>query len=177
MIFKETDLSNVFVIELELVEDNRGFFARCFCEKEFEEHSIYFKTMQCNISYNKQKGTLRGLHYQTAPYYEAKLVHCIKGSIYDVIVDLRENSKTFKKWISVELSEMNKKMIYIPERFAHGFLTLEDDTEVFYQMSEFYHQEYARGVRWDDKSFNVKWPYMEKYIISNKDQNWEEYKI
>lgn len=169
MIFNETKLKGSYIIEIETIEDTRGFFARSWCQKEFEEHGLISKFVQCNISYNKKNGTLRGLHYQTTPYEEAKLVKCIRGAIYDVIVDLRPASDTFKKWISVELNDKNRRMLYVPKGFAHGFQTLQDDTEVFYQMSEFYHPEYAKGVRWDDKSFRIEWPIEDK-IISAEDR-------
>ena len=152
MIFKETKLKGAYIIELELLEDERGFFARSFCIDEFKKNGIDFNIVQCNISYNKEKGTLRGMHYQIAPYEEAKIVSCIRGAIYDVIIDLRQESPIYCKWFAVELSAKNYKILYIPKGFAHGFQTLEDDTVVFYQMSEFFHPECTRGVRWDDKA-------------------------
>jgi len=171
MIFTETKLRDTFIIEPEKIGDNRGFFARTFCKKEFKEHGINFEVVQCNVSFNRSKGTLRGMHYQRAPYEEAKLVTCTTGKIYDVIVDLRPDSSTFKKWIAVELSSDNNKSIFIPKGFAHGFQSLTDNTEVFYQMSEFYHPEFACGVRWNDPQFNIIWPY-EDITISAKDKNW-----
>ena len=174
MIFKETKLKGAYVIELEPLQDERGFFARSFCKREFEQHGLNPAIAQCNISYNKKKSALRGMHYQVAPYEEAKLVRCIRGAIYDVIIDLRPESLTFKQWIAVELTAENRKMLYIPEGFAHGFLTLEDDTEVFYQMSESYHPECARGVRWDDPAFQIKWP-MDKVILSDKDRAYKDF--
>jgi dTDP-4-dehydrorhamnose 3,5-epimerase len=149
MIFTETRLKGAFIIEPEKLDDERGFFARTYCQKEFKDHGLNPVVAQCNISFNRVKGTLRGLHYQIAPYEEAKLVYCTKGAIYDVIIDLRASSLTFKKWFGVDLTAENRRMLYIPEGFAHGFQTLEDDTEVFYQMSEFYNPEYARGIRWN----------------------------
>ena len=157
MIFIETKLNGPFIIEPERLEDERGFFARTFCQKEFEERGLNSKVVQCNISFNKRKGTIRGMHYQVAPFEEAKLVYCIKGAIYDVIIDLRPCSLTFKQWLTVDLTAENCRMLYIPEGFAHGFQTLEADTAVFYQMSEFYHPEYARGVRWNDPAFGIGW--------------------
>jgi dTDP-4-dehydrorhamnose 3,5-epimerase len=168
VIFKETKLKGAYVIEIEPIEDDRGFFARTFCQKEFEQLGLNLCIAQCNISINRKKGTLRGMHYQAAPHEEAKLVSCTKGSINDVIIDLRLGSLTYGRWISVELSAENRKMLYIPKGFAHGFQTLEDDTEIFYQMSEFYHPESARGVRWDDPAFGIEWPLEEK-VISEKD--------
>lgn len=174
MIFKETKLSGAFVIELEKIVDDRGFFARTWDNKEFEEHDLNTKLVQCNISFNKKKGTLRGMHYQIPPYEEAKLVCCIKGKIYDVIIDLRPHSKTYKNWLAVELAVDNNKMIFVPEGFAHGFQTLEDNTKVFYQMSQFYNQESSRGIRWNDESFDIKWP-IKPSIISEKDLSYEPY--
>lgn len=169
LIFCETKLKGAFIIELERLEDERGFFARTFCQEEFEAHGLNARIVQCNISFNKRKGTLRGMHYQVAPYEEAKLVRCTKGAIYDVIIDLRPDSLTFRRWIAVELTADNRFMLYVPADFAHGFQTLEDNTEVFYQMSEFYHPECARGVRWDDPAFAIEWP-MVPITISEKDE-------
>lgn len=174
MIFKETRLKGAYVIELEPMEDERGFFARSFCQKEFEEHGLNPRIAQCNISYNKKKGTLRGMHYQVAPYEEAKLVTCIRGAIYDVIIDLRADSSSYCQWFAVELSGKNYKMLYIPEGFAHGFQTLEDNTVVFYQMSEFYHPEGARGVKWDDPALGIEWP-IKNCIISAKDRQFADF--
>ena len=147
MIFHETKLPGVFEIHLEPHPDERGFFARSWCQQEFESHSLNPKVVQCSVSFNARKDTLRGLHYQAAPYSEAKVVRCTRGALYDVVVDLRPQSPTFKAWIAVVLTATNRHMVYVPEGCAHGFLTLEDETEVFYQMSEFYHAESARGVR------------------------------
>ncbi len=170
MVFIKTKLKGSFIIELERLEDERGFFARSFCQKEFEEHGLNPRIVQCNVSFNKKKGTLRGMHYQVAPHEEAKLVSCIRGAIYDVIIDLRPNSSTYCQWFATELSAENYKMLYVPEGFAHGFQTLEDNTVVFYQMSEFYHPECARGVRWDNPTFRIEWP-IEQLIISSKDKS------
>lgn len=168
MKFIEAKLKDAYIIELEPIEDTRGFFARTFCKNEFEKYGLNPFVVQCNISYNKKRGTLRGMHYQTKPHEEVKLVSCIRGAIYDVIIDLRPDSPTYCQWVSVELTADNRKMFYIPEGFVHGFQSLEDDTIVFYQMSEFYYPECARGVRWDDPKFNIKWPIDDK-IISEKD--------
>ena len=173
MIFTETKLVGAYVIDLEKIEDERGFFARSWCEREFTAHGLDSKMVQCNVSFNKRKGTLRGLHYQTAPHNEIKLVRCTKGSLFDVIVDLRRDSPTFLKWFGVELTATNYRMLYIPKRFAHGFQTLEDDTEIFYQMSEFFHPEAARGIRWDDPNVAVAWPSAER-TISNRDQEYSD---
>ncbi len=169
MIFTETKLQGAFIIEPKRLEDERGFFARTFCQKEFAAHGLNGNWVQCNISYNEKTGTLRGMHYQVPPYEEAKLVRCTRGSIYDALVDLRPNSPTFKQWVAVELTAENRKMLYIPEGFAHGFQTLLDNTEVFYQMSEFYHPESARGLRWDNPEINIEWPMQTNIIISSKD--------
>jgi dTDP-4-dehydrorhamnose 3,5-epimerase len=168
MIFTETRLQGAFIIELEPIEDNRGCFARTWCQREFAAQGLNPRLVQCNISFNKLKGTLRGLHYQVKPHEEVKLVRCTRGALYDVIIDLRSDSPTFAHWQSVELSESNRRMLYVPEGFAHGFQTLEDNTEVFYQMSEFFHPASARGVRWDDPAFKINWP-VGNVIISPQD--------
>lgn len=171
MIFTETPLKGVFIIDPQRLEDERGFFARTWCEREFAEHKLTAHFVQCNISFNKRKGTLRGLHFQVAPHEEVKLVRCTSGAIYDVIIDLRSDSPTFKCWASFELSAENRRMLYVPNGLAHGFQTLIDNTEVFYQMSEFYSPQFAKGVRWNDMAFGINWP-MEPSIISIKDQSY-----
>lgn len=176
MRFIETELKGAFLIDPELLEDERGFFARTWCRKEFEQHGLNSDWVQCSISYNKRKGTLRGMHYQVAPFAETKLVRCTMGAIYDVIIDLRPDSKTYRHWISAELSAENRKMIYIPQGFAHGFQTLVDNTEVFYQMSEFYAPEYARAVRWNDPQFKILWPDSDR-AMSEKDQKIEDFDL
>jgi len=172
MIFIETKLKGAYIVDIEPHEDERGFFARSWCAEEFEKHGLNPHLAQCNISFNKKRSTLRGMHYQVAPFAEAKLVRCTMGTIYDVIIDLRQDSPTFKEWYSVELTAENRRALYIPEGLAHGFQTLMDDTEVFYQMSEFYHPECARGVRWDDPEFDVAWP-VKAVVISEKDLHYE----
>ncbi len=174
MKFVETKLKGAFIIELEGFDDERGFFARTFCQKEFEAHGLSPTLVQCSISFNKKTGSLRGMHYQVAPYEEAKLVRCTRGAIYDVIIDLRPESSTFKQWIAVELTAENHRMLYVPEGSGHGFQTLEDNTEVFYQMSEFYHPECARGVRWDDPAFEIKWPISNR-ILSDRDCSYPDF--
>ena len=174
MIFSKTKLKGAFIIELEKLEDERGFFTRSFCTREFETHALNPRVVQCNISFNKKKGTLRGLHFQKDPYEETKLVRCTLGAICDVIVDLRSSSETFKQWVSVELTAHNGKMLYVPEGFAHGFQTLEDNTEIFYQMSEFYNPESASGIRWNDPVFNIQWPEDER-AISEKDRQFPDF--
>jgi dTDP-4-dehydrorhamnose 3,5-epimerase len=176
VIFTETNLKGAFVIEPEQLADDRGFFARTWCKREFETYGLNPNLVQCNISLNRKKGTIRGMHYQCAPYEEAKLVRCTKGKIHDVIIDLRSDSPTFKKWISLELSADSYKSIYIPEGFAHGFQSLEENTEVYYQMSEFYYPEFARGIRWNDPQFSVLWP-IEDISISDKDRNWDDFEF
>jgi len=171
MIFKEIELKGAYIIELEPKEDSRGLFARSFCKREFEAHGIDFWIVQTNISYNKKAGTLRGMHYQAPPHAEAKLVSCNGGVIYDVIIDLRPDSPTYCQWVSVNLSSNNYRMIYIPQGFAHGFQTLADNSVVLYQISEFYHPECARGVRWDDPALGITWPLKQK-VISDKDKSF-----
>ena len=161
------------MIEMEEHPDERGFFARSFCQREFDARKLNSRVAQCNISFNKRKGTLRGMHFQAAPFGEAKLVRCIAGAIYDVIIDLRESSPTYKRHFAVELSARNRKMLYIPDQFAHGFQTLEDNTEVFYQMSQFYSAEHARGVRWDDPAFGIVWPEAER-TINERDRSYPD---
>lgn len=175
MIFNKTTLKDAYIIELNKFKDERGFFARSFCAKEFEDHGIKFPVAQVNVSYNRLKQTLRGLHYQQEPHGEAKLMQCTKGSIYDVIIDMRSDSPTYMQWIGVELTQNNHRLLYVPERFAHGYLTLEDDTEVIYQVSEFYTAGAEQGIRWDDPAFNIDWP-LEPKIISEKDKSWLDYK-
>lgn len=175
MIFKPLALAGACLVELEAIADDRGFFARSWCLKTFEESGLNSNLVQCNVSFNKKRGTLRGLHYQATPHAEVKLVRCTRGKIWDVIVDLRTASPTFKRWEAVELTPENLKMLYIPEGFAHGFQTLVDDTEVSYQMSEYYHPECSRGVRYDDPAFAIDWPPMEQ-IISKRDLNYEPFR-
>jgi dTDP-4-dehydrorhamnose 3,5-epimerase len=174
MKFIETKLKGAFLIDPEFLADERGFFARTCCRKELEQHGLNSDWVQCNISYNKRKGTLRGMHFQVDPYAETKLVRCTMGAIYDVIVDLRSDSKTYRQWIAAELSAENRKMIYIPQGFAHGFQTLVDNSEVFYQMSAFYDPECARAVRWNDPQFEIRWPEAER-TMSEKDKIIEDY--
>jgi len=169
MIFNETKLKGAYVIELEKAEDERGFFAYSYCQKEFQEHGIDLNIVQCNVSFNKARGTLRGMHYQSSPFVQAKLVSCVKGRIHDVIIDLRENSDTYRASYAMELSGEDYRMLYIPKGFAHGYQALADNSVVFYQMSEFYHPECARGVRWDDPLFSIKWP-LDVKVISEKDK-------
>ena len=174
MIFTETKLKGAFVIELEPIQDERGFFARTWCRKEFETHGLNPNLVQCNTSFNKKKGTLRGMHYQTAPHEEAKLIRCTMGAVYDVIIDLRIKSATFKEWFSLELTSTNRKSLYFPEGVAHGFLTLVDNSEVFYQMSVCYNPECASGIRWNDPAFAITWP-DKASIISEQDKDFQDF--
>jgi dTDP-4-dehydrorhamnose 3,5-epimerase len=174
MTFHETKISGVFEINLKLNSDERGFFARSWCQKEFEDQGLNPGVVQCNVSFNARKGTLRGIHYQDAPHQEAKLVRCTKGSIYDVVVDLRQESATFKDWIAVVLTADKHNMVYVPEGCGHGFLTLEHETEVFYQMSEFYDAELSRGVRFDDPAFQIVWPDKVE-MISERDRTYPNF--
>ena len=176
MIFTETELKGAYIVQIEKLQDNRGFFARAWCQKEFEEHGLTPRVVQANVSSNKKKGTLRGMHYQIAPYEETKLVRCTRGAIYDVIIDLRPDSPTFKQWIGVELTEKNYKMLYVPENFGHGFQTLDDNTEVTYQVSQFYAPGSESGIRWDDPAFGIEWP-LDAQVISDKDKNWPDYVV
>ncbi len=171
MQFTKTGLEGAFIIDIQEISDPRGFFARGWCQREFEENGITANISQANISFNREKGTLRGLHYQKAPYEEAKLVRCTKGAIFDVAVDIRPDSSTFGKWVGAELTAQNHRMLLVPEGFAHGFQTLEDNTEVFYQVSEFYTPESEGGARYDDPAFGINWP-IEVSVLSDKDANW-----
>ncbi|MGB7265925.1 MAG: dTDP-4-dehydrorhamnose 3,5-epimerase [Terracidiphilus sp.] len=174
MLFHETKLPGVFEVQLEPHLDERGFFARSWCQNEFEAHGLSPRLVQCNISFNMQKATLRGLHFQASPHAESKLVRCTSGAIYDVVLDLRPQSPAFRQWIGVTLTAENRLMIYIPEGCAHGFLTIEDRTEVFYQMTEFYDAESARGVRWNDRAFQIAWP-TAPVVISERDRTYQDF--
>ena len=171
MIFKETKLKGAFVIELEKFEDERGFFALSWSRRAFAEHSLESELVECNVSFNRKKGTLRGMHYQEAPYSQVKVIRCTMGSVYDVIVDLRRDSPSFKQWIGQELTATNRLMMYVPRDFAHGFQTLEDNTEILYMASAYYAPGEARGVRYDDPVFAISWP-LEVASISDQDRNW-----
>ncbi|MEI6293413.1 MAG: dTDP-4-dehydrorhamnose 3,5-epimerase [Methanomicrobiales archaeon] len=177
MIYTETKINGVYIIEPELLNDERGFFARSFCKEEFAKYGFETDIVQCNISYNKKKGTLRGMHYQVPLFEEAKIVSCIEGSIYDVVVDLRRDSSTYCQWVAIDLSDKNFKMMFIPKGCAHGFQTLEDNTMVYYQMMEFFHPECAKGVRWDDPAFKIEWPNVRKRVISDKDLSYNNYRL
>ncbi len=174
MEFVELPLAGAYLLKLEPRVDERGFFSRAFCVREFEQHGLNPRVTQCNLSYNHKRATLRGMHYQLAPHAEVKLVRCTAGVIYDVIIDLRCNSPTYLKWYGVELSAENRLQLYVPEGFAHGYITLTDNAEVFYQVSEFYHPESERGVRWNDPLFKIDWP-LKPEVISAKDANYPDF--
>jgi dTDP-4-dehydrorhamnose 3,5-epimerase len=171
MQFSETPLQGAFVIEIKPNNDDRGFFARAYCAKEFEAHGLKPEVCQSNLSFNHKKGTLRGMHYQLPPAAETKLVRCVQGSIYDVIIDLRPNSPTFKHQFGIELSAENRRALYVPEMFAHGYQTLTDGAEVLYQVGEFYTPGCEQGLRYDDPSFDIEWP-IEVTVLSEKDGTW-----
>ena len=171
MKFTETRLAGAWIVDPELREDARGFFARTFCAKEFGEHGLAANFVQCSVSMTRLRGTIRGLHYQIAPATEAKLVRCTVGALYDVIVDLRPNSKTYLQHVAVELTAGNRRALYIPAMFAHGFQTLANSSEVFYQINEFFAPDLARGLRFDDPKLGIKWP-LPVSIMSEKDRNW-----
>ncbi len=172
MIFTKTKLEDVKIIEIEKQEDERGFFARQWDSKLFEKEKLNSTIRQCNISTTKHRGTIRGMHYQTTPFEEVKLIRCTSGKIYDVVIDLREDSNTYKQWEGFQLTEDNFKTLYVPEGCAHGFQTLENNVIVFYQVSQEYSPNHERGIRWDDPTFNISWP-LTSAIISKKDQMWE----
>ncbi len=169
MIFTNTPLDGAYLIDLEKRGDDRGFFARAFCEKEFGSHGLTPRFVQINDSLSAKKGTLRGMHYQLAPRAETKIVRCIRGALYDLILDLRAGSPTFGRSFGAELSAENRRMMYVPKGFAHGLITLTDDTEAFYLVDEFYSPEHERGVRWNDPRFEIRWP-LEPTVISDKDR-------
>jgi len=177
MKFIETKISGAFIIEPTKITDERGFFARTWSKKQFDAHGVISCFVEFNTSFSKTSGTIRGLHYQVPPFREAKLVRCTKGAIYDVIIDLRPESLSYKRWLGVELRADTYKMLYVPEGVGHGFQTLEDDAEVFYPVSQFYSPEFERGVRWDDPMFAIEWPETERVIISDKDRSWRDYRV
>ena len=175
MRFTPTDLPDAVIIDLEPIEDARGFFARAWDERELAENGLETRIAQCNVSFNKRKGTLRGMHLQRPPYEEVKLIRCVRGSLFDVIIDVRPESASYKRWTGVELSAHNRRMLYVPRGFAHGFQTLEDDTETFYMVSEFYVPGAEEGLRWNDPAFGIEWPLGEPSEISDKDRDWPDF--
>jgi dTDP-4-dehydrorhamnose 3,5-epimerase len=174
VIFKVTDLRGAYVIEPERRADFRGYFARTFCEKEFAALGLETRIAQCSVSFSQRKGTLRGMHYQLAPVEEVKVVRCLRGAIFDVIIDLRPDSSTFKRYFAAELNDRNGNALYIPAGFAHGFQTLTDNAEVFYQMSQYYSESHARGLRWNDPAFAISWPEDERTILE-RDQKYSDF--
>jgi dTDP-4-dehydrorhamnose 3,5-epimerase len=175
MHFNETRLPGAYLVEPEPIADERGFFARAWCQKEFQAHDLTDQFVQCNLAYNRSRGTLRGLHFQRSPHREVKVVRCTMGRIFDVIVDLRPQSPTHRHWAGYELSAENRKMLYIPKGFAHGYVTLSDHSEIYYQVSAFYAPQSEGGVRWNDPAFGIKWPEITPLIISSKDRKWPDY--
>lgn len=176
MQFHSTPIADVFIVDVEPIEDSRGFFARAWCSREFQEQGLKNTIAQCNLSYNYKQGSIRGMHYQLPPHEEVKMVRCISGAIFDVVIDLRKDSPTYKKWFGAELSAANYKMLYVPEGFAHGYQTLEKDSVVFYQVTEYYQPGAERGVRWDDPVFNIAWP-LPLSEISDKDKSYPDFKV
>lgn len=174
MKFTETKLKGAFVIEMEKREDSRGFFARTFCADEFEKHGLVNKVVQTNMSKTLKKGTLRGMHFQYPPHQETKLVRCTQGALYDVIIDIRPDSVTYKQWFGIELSSSNHTMLFVPRGFAHGFVTLTDDVEAMYEVSEFYTPGVEGGIRFNDPEINIQWP-VEILDTSEKDASWEDF--
>jgi dTDP-4-dehydrorhamnose 3,5-epimerase len=172
--FLPASLRGVFRIDLDRREDDRGFFARSWCAREAEAHGLTARVAQCNVSFNRRRGTLRGMHFQAAPHQEAKLVRCTRGALVDVVLDLRPGSPTFGKWEAFDLSEANHTAVYVPEGVAHGFQTLVEDTEVLYQMSEFYVESAARGVRWNDPAFGIVWPLADP-VVSPRDAAFPDF--
>ena len=174
MIFTETKLKGAFIIDVKRLEDERGFFGRAWCKKEFQDHGLNSNAVQANVSYNKVKGTIRGMHYQVAPYMESKTIRCTSGAIYDVIIDIRPDSPTFKQWIGVELTEESFRMLYVPEGFAHGFITLEDHTSVHYMVTEYYTPGAEAGIKYNDSAFNIQWP-ITPTVVSDKDMKHPDF--
>ena len=170
MIFTETKLKGAYIIDISRVSDERGFFGRAWCKKEFEAAGLNTDAVQANVSYNKYRGTIRGMHYQVAPFTESKTVRCTSGSIFDVIIDLRPDSPTFKQWVGVELTADSFRMLYVPDGFAHGFITLEDHSSVHYMVTEYYTPGAETGIRFDDPAFNIEWP-MQPKVVSDKDKS------
>ncbi len=172
MIFTETKLKGAYIVDMEARRDERGYFSRVWCQKEFEQQGLNTNLVQCNIAFNNQAGILRGMHFQRQPWSEVKLVRCTKGAVFDAIVDMREESPSYQEWIGVELTEENHRMLYVPEGFAHGYLTLKENSELFYQVSQFYTPEAEGGIRWNDPLIGIEWPEMGELLISDKDKAW-----
>jgi dTDP-4-dehydrorhamnose 3,5-epimerase len=175
MIFTETKLAGAFILDLEMHTDARGFLARSWSASEFAARGLNPQAAECNVSFSKRKGTLRGMHFQRPPHAQVKLVRCTAGAIFDVIIDLRPESPTFKQWVAVELTAANRRLLYVPGGFAHGFQTLADDSEVYYQMSDIYAPELAGGVRWNDPAFGIEWPEEDNRIINTRDSEYPNF--
>lgn len=174
MIFHDTPVAGARVLEVKRIEDHRGFFGRIWCQNELRQQGLKSEIAQANVGFSLKRGTLRGLHFQAAPHTEVKVVRCTRGSMFDVIVDLRPESPSYKRWFGIELSADNHKMLYVPEGCAQGYITLEDNTEMYYNTTEFYHPETASGVRFDDPEFGIEWP-MAPAVISDQDRSWPDY--
>ncbi|MFC7373019.1 dTDP-4-dehydrorhamnose 3,5-epimerase [Fictibacillus iocasae] len=177
MVIHPTPLHQAVILEMQPILDNRGYFVRSFCKKTLDDHGISFDNVQSNIAYNRNHGTLRGMHFQLPPYCEDKIVSCIQGSIYDVIIDINRESPTFGKWFGITLSENNHMSLYVPKGFAHGYLTLSSNTSIHYMVSNYYAPSYESGVRWDDKTFGINWPLEDNLIISEKDKQWQNFNM
>jgi len=176
MIFSETPLKGAYIIDLQKYEDHRGFFARLFCVSEYDKYGLDKNVLQINNSFSKYKGTLRGMHYQLPPKAETKIIRCTRGSLFDVIIDLRQHSPTFGQHFGTELTEENRKMMYVPKYFAHGFITLEDNTEALYMVTELYSPNFERCIRWNDSKFNIQWP-LQPTVLSDKDRKQFDFDV
>lgn len=176
MIFTNTNIPGAYVIDHKPISDDRGFFARSFCKNEFLDQGINFSPVQANTGYSRIQGTMRGMHYQTGEHAESKLVRCIRGAVFDVIIDLRKESDSYMKWFGVELTAENRRMLYLPDGCAHGYQTLADDTEIYYLVSEFYTPGAEKGIRWNDPAFDIKWKKTRDLIVSDKDKSWSDYR-
>ncbi len=175
MIITKTPLNRAVTIELEPIKDERGFFARSFCKKTLAEYGIRFDTVQCNLAFNNFARTLRGMHFQKPPFCEDKIISCISGAVYDVIIDLDRESATFGKWFGITLSAENRTSLYVPKGFAHGYLTLTENAGVTYMVSQYYTPSHESGVRWDDPAFGIEWPFRDHLLLSAKDRNWKDF--
>lgn len=175
MLIEQTTLQGAFILQPEPIQDERGFFARTFCQKALADQGVYFNMVQCNIAFNRHPNTLRGMHLQLPPYCEQKIVTCISGEIYDVIIDLNAQSPTYGQWFGLTLSSENRLSLYVPQGFAHGYLTLTENAGISYMVSQFYAPSHEYGVRWDDPAFAIQWPCREGLIISHKDRQWKDF--
>lgn len=176
MKFNNTNIDQLYTVDINRLEDERGFFGRAFCSQEFDKMKLESSVCQANISYNKVAGTLRGMHYQKSPFQETKFIRCISGSIYDVVIDLRKDSPTYCQSFGVELNDKNRTALFVPKDFAHGFVTLQDDTEVIYMVSQSYVPNAEEGIRWNDPLFSLDWP-IDPVVVSTKDNNWPDFSV